>query len=84
MIRNAAWHLVDHVDRIFLRYGAPNKISSPPAGDLESLKRRAASAGAKFIDIRQRHIGSDNSVALISEFKKDLESKGIHFSLTPR
>jgi len=79
--QESAWRLVDHVDRIFLRYGAPNNISSPPPGDLEALKRKAASAGAKFIDIRQRHIGSDHSVALISEFKKDLESNGIIFLL---
>ncbi|AFV24123.1 hypothetical protein Mpsy_1917 [Methanolobus psychrophilus R15] len=79
--QDSAWRLVDHVDRIFLRYGAPNNVSSPPAGEIESLKRKAASAGAKFIDIRQRHIGSDNSVALISELKADLESKGITFLL---
>lgn len=79
--QNSAWRLVDDVDRIFLKYGAPDTVSSPQAMEIESLKRKAASAGARFIDIRQRHIGSDNSIALIAELRKDLESKGIHFIL---
>lgn len=79
--QDSAWRLVDDVDRIFLKYGAPENISSPPSMEIESLKRKAASSGARFIDIRQRHIGSDNSIALISELKNELESNGISFLL---
>lgn len=79
--QEGAWELVDHVDRVFLEYGAKNELSSPPASQIESLKRKAASVGASFIEIKQRHIGSDNSIALISKFKKDLEAKGVDFLL---
>jgi uncharacterized FAD-dependent dehydrogenase len=69
------------VDDIYLKYGAPKKTYSATGSDAEMLKRRAASAGARFIDIKQRHIGSDNSTALIACMKRDLEAKGITFLL---
>lgn len=77
----SAWELVEYVDGIYLKYGATTKIFSATGEDAEMLKRRAASVGARFIDIKQRHIGSDNSVALIKCMKDDLESKGISFLL---
>ncbi|WP_340820869.1 NAD(P)/FAD-dependent oxidoreductase [Methanolobus sp. WCC4] len=76
-----AWALVDYVDDIYLKYGAPQKVYSATGRDAEMLKRRAASAGARFIDIKQRHIGSDNSTALIANMKNDLVSRGIEFLL---
>ncbi|WP_246275921.1 NAD(P)/FAD-dependent oxidoreductase [Methanolobus zinderi] len=79
--QESAWELVEYVDSIFLKYGATNNISSPPADEVEFLERKAASVGASFIQIKQRHIGSDNSIALISNFKQDLEAKGIDFLL---
>nr|WP_091935257.1 NAD(P)/FAD-dependent oxidoreductase [Methanolobus profundi] len=77
----SAWELVDYVDSIYLKYGAPQKVYSATGKDAEMLKRRAASAGARFIDIDQRHIGSDNSTILIASMKDDLVSKGISFLL---
>lgn len=76
-----AWELVGYVDGIYLKYGAPQKAHSATGADAEMLKRRAASVGARFIDIKQRHIGSDNSTALINCLKKDLESMGVSFLL---
>lgn len=77
----SAWELVDYVDSIYLKYGAPQKAYCATSNDADILKRRAASAGARFIDIKQRHIGSDNSIALISCMKNNLEAKGISFLL---
>lgn len=76
-----AWELVDYVDDICLNYGAPQNVYSATGEDAEMLKRRAASAGARFIYIKQRHIGSDNSTALIVHMKDDLVSRGIEFLL---
>lgn len=79
-----AWDLIDEVDSAFLRFGAPNKILEPSSDDAEMLKRRAAAAGARFIPIRQRHMGSDRTPEIIAAFKKDLEHKGIKFRLGSR
>ena len=66
-----AWDLVNYVDSIFLEYGAPTKIYYGDTSSIEKLKRKAAAVGAKFIPIPQRHIGTDNSVKVIKNFKND-------------
>jgi len=79
-----AWDLVNYVDSIFLEYGAPTKIYHGDTSSIEELKRKAAAVGAKFIPIPQRHIGTDNSVKVIKNFKNDLERKGISFMLNTK
>jgi len=76
-----AWQLVDLVDKIFLKYGAPERLYVPKGDEVEQLKRRAASVGARFIEIVQRHIGSDNAPIVIANFEKDMREKGIEFRL---
>lgn len=76
-----AWELVEYVDRIFLECGAPEKTYCPQAQEVEELKRRAASVGARFIDIKQRHIGSDNAPEVIGNFKSMLDEKRVSFLL---
>lgn len=76
-----AWDLIDEVDSTFLRYGAPSRVLEPSEDDAEMLKRKAAAAGARFVPIRQRHMGSDGTPRIIAAFKKDLEQKGIKFRL---
>ncbi|HII01091.1 TPA: NAD(P)/FAD-dependent oxidoreductase [Methanosarcinaceae archaeon] len=76
-----AWELVNCVDRTFLRFGAPEGALLTVGPKIEELKRRAASVGARFIEIKQRHIGSDNAPAVIGNFKKELVKKGVDFLL---
>ncbi|HEY9205155.1 MAG TPA: NAD(P)/FAD-dependent oxidoreductase [Candidatus Methanoperedens sp.] len=79
--REYAWELVDHVDKVFLKYGAPDHLYVPKGDKVEELKRRAASVGARFIEIIQRHIGSDNAPVVIRNFEKDLKERGVEFLL---
>jgi uncharacterized FAD-dependent dehydrogenase len=79
-----AWRLVEEVDSAFLRYGAPQETQEPSQEDAEALRRKAAAAGARFIAIRQRHMGSDRTPGIIAAFKKDLEGKGVEFLLGAR
>ncbi len=76
-----AWALVHYVDSIFLSHGAPQDIINPETEEVESLKRKAAANGASFIEIPQRHIGTDRAVEVISHFKKELDEKGVAFRL---
>ena len=77
----SAWEVVRHVDDVFLRYGAPDAISNPNVAVVEKLKRRAASVGARFINIPQRHIGSDNAPVVIKNFRDSLAERGTQFLL---
>ncbi|MEA2075775.1 MAG: NAD(P)/FAD-dependent oxidoreductase [Euryarchaeota archaeon] len=76
-----AWQLVEEVDRVFLKHGMPDELYNGTDEDIEKLKRRAASVGASFIEINQRHIGSDKTKAVIKAFKDDLVEHGIEFML---
>jgi len=79
-----AWKLVNYVDSVFLKYGAPKKIYHADGAIVEELERKAAAAGAKFIPIPQRHIGSDKAPQIIKNFKRDLETKGVTFLLNTK
>ncbi|RZN42236.1 MAG: NAD(P)/FAD-dependent oxidoreductase [Methanophagales archaeon ANME-1-THS] len=78
---DTAWHLVNEVDQVFLKYGMPDELYKGTEADIEELKRRAASVGASFIEINQRHIGSDKTKDVIKSFKTDLVAHGIEFML---
>jgi len=79
-----AWQLVQYVDSIFLKYGAPEKLYYGDTNKIEELERKAAAVGAKFIPIPQRHIGSDKSIQIIKNFKNDLERRNVKFLLNTR
>lgn len=79
-----AWSLIDEVDAAFLRYGAPGTVLESSEDDEELLRRKAAAAGARFVPIKQRHMGSDRTPEIIAAFKRDLEHKGVEFQLDSR
>ncbi len=76
-----AWQLVGEVDSVFLEHGMPDKLYKGDEEEIEELKRRAASVGASFIEINQRHIGSDKTKEVIKSFKNNLVEHGIEFML---
>lgn len=78
---DTAWQLVKEVDSVFLKFGMPDKLYNGSAEEIEELKRRAASADSSFIEINQRHIGSDKTKAVIKAFKDDLVEHGIELML---
>lgn len=79
-----AWDLVEYVDEVFLKNGAPEKVYNPNQEDVEDLERSAAAVGVKFIPITQRHIGTDNAPLVIQQLKDSLESLGVRFLLNTR
>jgi uncharacterized FAD-dependent dehydrogenase len=81
LVGSRAWELVDEVDFVFRSYGAPGEAQAPTPEDEEMLRRKAAAAGARFIPIKQRHMGSDRTPQIIAAFKQDLEHRGVRFLL---
>ncbi len=78
---DTAWQLVNEVDRVFLEHGMPDELYKGNDEDIVELKRRAASVGASFIEIDQRHIGSDKTKEVIKSFENNLMEHGIEFML---
>jgi len=78
---NKAWELVNRVDEIFLKHGVAKRMLKPSSREIDQLKRKAASFGARFVDIPQRHIGSDRTKKVIENFVEDLKEGGIEFLL---
>lgn len=76
-----AWDLVREVDRLFQQHGVHEEELKPTPEEIEELKRKAAAFGAKFVDIPQKHIGSDRAKDVIGSFEKDLRKRGIDFLL---
>lgn len=74
-------HLIEKVDSIFGEDDKSTEIYGEDVQEVERLSRKAAAAGAKFIPIRQRHIGSDFLPDIIKSLKKKLEDKGVQFQL---
>lgn len=76
-----AWDLVRYVDQIYVKHGAPNKLYQATSDEDEELSRKAASAGIEFIQIPQRHIGTDYTPKIIASIRDDLKAKGVKFIL---
>ncbi len=73
--------LIQEVDEIFLKHGAPKRTYKGDESEIRELKRKAASHGARFIDIVQRHIGSDKAPKVIGSHMKSLKQRGVEFVL---
>ncbi len=76
-----AWDLIRYVDQIFLEHGAPRKLYKGGGEEIRNLKRKCASVGVEFIEIDQRHIGSDQAPRLIKRFADGLRARGIVFRM---
>jgi len=53
-----AQRLIDYVDSIYLKFGAPPKVYGMH-GNTEELKREAASAGLTLTPVKLRHLGTE-------------------------
>ena len=77
----SAKKLVQEVDEIFLRFGAPTEFCDPSGENVQELKRHAGAVGITFIEIKQRHIGSDNAPRVIKAFVNYLKNHGVEFKV---
>lgn len=76
-----AQRLVDMVDQVFARHGAPEPHLNNRCRD---LRQTAASHGIEFVPIKQRHVGSDKLPQVIHGIRTELEEKGVRFKLNTR
>ncbi|HDN83799.1 MAG TPA: NAD(P)/FAD-dependent oxidoreductase [Candidatus Altiarchaeales archaeon] len=82
--REFANALVKKVDEVFLKFGAPKKLYGVDDDSIRLLKKKAASVGITFVEIPQRHMGTDKAPKIIGNFEKYLQKKGIKFVLNTK
>ncbi len=76
-----AQELIKYVDDILVKFGAPkDRLFKPNMEKVKEIQKRSAKAGAEFIPILQRHIGTDKSPEVIENITNYIEKLGISIS----
>lgn len=70
--RDELIELIDYVDQIYLRYGAPDRVYEPDYQIVEKIKAQAVKNGLLFIPSRIRHIGTERCAQVLKTLKDDL------------
>jgi len=73
--KNAIRSLIDYVDKIYVRYGAPKKTYGGSKEDIQEIERLASKNDIVFVPSRVRHIGTDRCRVLLKKIKKSLNAK---------
>ena len=66
--------LVDYVDSIYLKFGAPHEIYGT-GEKVAELERRAILSGLKLIPVKLRHLGTEHCRQLLRTMQRHLSSK---------
>jgi hypothetical protein len=69
-----ATELVDYVDSVYLKFGAPHKTYGT-AENIAELQRKAVMAGLKLLPIKLRHLGTDCCHQVLKEVQQYLFPK---------
>lgn len=64
--------LIDHVDRLYMRFGAPERLYGGDAERISELQALASKNDLVFVPSRLRHIGTDRCGALLKRMKEHL------------
>jgi len=67
--------LIDYVDRIYVRYGAPEELYGGSTEEIHHIKNLASEHNLTFIPSKIRHIGTDRCKNLLKKMKEALNKK---------
>lgn len=67
--------LIDYVDKIYVQHGAPDRVFGQDNDVVQELQQRVARAGLKLIPARIRHMGTENTLNVLSSMHKYLADK---------
>jgi len=72
-----AERIVQYIDSVFVKFGAPDRIFDPSSDEFRELQRKFVKVGAQLVRIRQRHIGTDNTPRVIENMTRYIEERGV-------
>jgi len=67
--------LIDYVDKVYLKFGAPEKLYGMDFDKVEEIERKATLAGLKLIRQKLRHLGTEECAKILKRVKNSLEKK---------
>ncbi|MEM4061975.1 MAG: NAD(P)/FAD-dependent oxidoreductase [Desulfurococcaceae archaeon] len=80
-----AENVISYLDKLLVEFGAPeNTLIVPDPKKTKSIEKLAAKAGAKYIPVPQRVLGTENVIKVVENITRFLENAGVSiFTLTP-
>lgn len=72
-----AMGLINYIDSIFVKFGAPGEVHEPDVEALGKLSSIAARVNARIVPIRQRHLGTDGSRRVVEAMTEHLVGRGV-------
>jgi len=67
--------LVNHVDEIYLKFGATEHVYGTDIEKIEEIERKASLAGLKLIRQKIRHMGTERCAQTLRKMRQELNSK---------
>ncbi|MEM2799218.1 MAG: NAD(P)/FAD-dependent oxidoreductase, partial [Candidatus Bathyarchaeia archaeon] len=67
--------LLDYVDNVYLRFGAPNHVYGGETDKVEEIERKASLAGLKLVHQKIRHMGTERCAQTLRKMRQELEGK---------
>lgn len=67
--------LIEYVDRIYLKFGAPDEVHGTDTEQIRDLEDAAVSHGLRFIPFPIRHLGTDRCIPLLGGFLAGMEDR---------
>ena len=75
MDKDAVKSLIEYVDEIYVRYGAPGKVFGDNAEDIRRIEKLASKNNLILIPSKIRHIGTDRCRVLLKKIKESINKK---------
>lgn len=67
--------LINYIDEIYVKFGAPKEAHPMDENKIEDIKRRAAAADLKFIPAVIKHLGTDRCYSILKNIEEYLKPR---------
>lgn len=72
--RDRAEELIARADRLWLDYGAPERVYGADEESVEAQRRRAIMAGMRLVTVPLRHMGTDRSASVLAAMRARIDA----------
>lgn len=73
--KNNLAQLIDYVDSIYQKFGAPNNIYGADMDKVEDIERKAIFAGLKLVPQKLRHMGTEKCAETLQRMRRHLRDQ---------